>query len=440
MKFPIVLLACSLATNAALVTGVVLRPNLVAPQFRPYFESATVHERRIAVERKQAEASEAHTRQISASQAAAAQAQLWSRLAAGDVRGLTQRLREAGFPDEVIRSVVRAEVSRQFMGRIRELSASASATPYWEPNSSGPYGFEVAQKRSQLYREQTQAIREALKDLDPEVDDIGGWQQAQYGNLSRAKIEMLKRIADDYSDMASEVRNATRGIMLPEDREKLALLDREKKADLAAILTPQELDDYEMRSSPITNRLRSAMSLMDASEQEFQTIFRIQQKYDADLNPARQGVTIYTSDMTQKRDEAQKQVQADLVNALGATRAAEYERDSNYEFQGLARLAQTGKITMDAAVQAYDLRSSVTADSTKIAADASLTGEQKLAALQKLVQDTKAQLTSTLGADAADAYIKSAYWLTAMERGSAVTLRGSSISLRPVNLPASKHQ
>src|SRR5258707_692709 len=99
-------------------------------------------------------------------------------------------------------------------------------------------------------------FRDLLNDPFFATDDVSATQRRQFGNLSRQKVDSVQRIEDDYSEMTSAIRAAMAGITLPEDRDKLALLAREKHADLAAVLTPGELADYELRSSPITSLLR----------------------------------------------------------------------------------------------------------------------------------------------------------------------------------------
>jgi len=51
-----------------------------------------------------------------------------------------------------------------------------------------------------------------------------------------AKSEILQRITDDYADIHRKSGWACKASLLPEDREKLALLRARKHADFAAIL------------------------------------------------------------------------------------------------------------------------------------------------------------------------------------------------------------
>ena len=55
-------------------------------------------------------------------------------------------------------------------------------------------------------------------------------------------LAVIQRINDDYAEMTAQLRAAMQGITLPEDRAKLLLLEREKRADLAALVLAQATD------------------------------------------------------------------------------------------------------------------------------------------------------------------------------------------------------
>ena len=86
----------------------------------------------------------------------------------------------------------------------------------------------------------------------------------------------------------------------------------------------------------------------------------------------------------------------------------------------LAQLAQRENLPLDAAVRAYDLRTSTSEESGRIFNDQTLTTDQKRAAMQTLAQNAKAQLIGTLGPNAGAAYASSATWLQASEKGVSI--------------------
>jgi hypothetical protein len=419
--------------NAAFVTTFALRPALAPPALRNFFLSSSAKAEAESAARARTQQVAATRAKVETARGLASQALLWSALQSDDLRTLVARLRAAGFPASLVRAVVTAQVDARFNARMKAMVSQVENTPFWKPTPANSfYNPKFFEEMNQASRERSTLLRQLLGDdffassgLDPTTE-----QRRQFGDLSKSKIDLVQRINDDYAEMLSQVRAATNGITLPEDRAKMALLEREKHADLAAILTPQELEDYEMRNSPITSRLQSALSLMNATEDEFRTIYRIQLPFKDLIYPTGGGV--FSSDQAQQRRDAETQMTAQLKSALGDERTAELLRAQNYEFRSLAQLAQRENLPLDAAVRAYDLRTSTSEESGRIFNDQNLTVDQKRAAMQTLAQNTQAQLVGVLGPSAGAAYASSATWLKAIETGTYVRFEGTTTYLRPL--------
>jgi hypothetical protein len=422
MKLPALLLAGSLAANAALAGYYFTQTSPLDPGTRAANQArdAIAETRRVAANAR-----------VQAARDAASQAQLWTTLDSGDLRTLIARLRAAGFPAAIIRAIVSARIEASFSARMNALTKSVEDTPFWRPAPTNSFNNpKFNEERSQIYRDRARQLREVLGDdlFGASAGEATAAQRRQFGDLPKSKIDLVQRINDDYAEMISQARASTQGITLPEDREKLALLAREKRADLAAALTPQELEDYDLHSSASTTRMRSALTLMDASEAEFLTLFRIQQQFSDVLTNA--GPGMMTADLSRQRRDATAQINTQIKAALGDARAADYFRASDYEFQNLTQVVQRENLPASAAVTAYDLRNSTSAESLRIFNDKDLTNDQKLTAMQTLAQSTRAQLTSALGPTAGATYAKSAQWLQAIERGTSVSFDGTTTMYR----------
>jgi hypothetical protein len=210
----------------------------------------------------------------------------------------------------------------------------------------------------------------------------------------------------------------TNGILLREDREKLALLAREKRVDLAAVLSPAELDDYELRNSPITRVLVQQLGDLRPTEAEFRAIFTVQEKLNEKF-PIVAGMPFDPN----ARHTAQDELNAQLKVALGEQRYADYLRETSNDFQQLKRLTQRENLPADAAVRAFDLRNVVSKESLRIVDDPVLTVEQKRSAMTALAEKTRSQLLATLGPVVGPNQVNvvNNQWLNAVQHGAAVT-------------------
>ncbi len=436
MKLPAVLLAGSLAVNVALVVVCAFQPAIAPPLFRDAFASSSAPPSSVA-------SADASTKTVAVPHAAAPLGRVWESVRSDDLRAFVANLRSAGFSPAMIRAMVGAQIDIRFRDRMKDLVGTVKDTPFWKPDAmssmNSPKFFEAY---NQIYRDRSKMLREVLGDdfFAMNGADPTAAQRRQFGEVSKEKVELIQRINDDYTEMMSQVRAATQGVTLPEDREKLALLEKEKRADLAAILSPQELEDYLMRSSNVTNRLRGPLSLMDATEAEFRAIYQINQKFADILYPTStgSGMTLMTADMSNQRRDAQQAIADQIKAALGDARAAEYTRASDSEFQQIHRLAQREGLPPDAALRAYAVRDRTTQASMQIMNDNAMSVDQKRTALQTLAQTAKSEIIGALGVNAGTTYAKT-NWLAQIERGGGVTIMpGGGMSFRslpPANLP-----
>lgn len=399
------LIIASLLANTALAAVLAFRPSLAPAGVEDFllrhFHSAPAA--RVAAPAKQS--------------APAPQAKMWRSVHDEDPRAFIARLRAAGFPPAVIRALVSTEISARYDERLRALQDSDPNTPFWKlPPNFYMAGDKRLEEMNAIYRERSKVLRDLFRDEFFASDDISAAQRRQFGDLSRSKIDVLQRIEDDYTEMMGAVRSATQGIMLPEDREKLALLSREKRTDLSAVLSPQELAEYELRTSPTTNFLRTRLASFEPSETEFRALFQAQ----VDLNEKFQGS--FNSIDFPARQEATKVFHDQVKAAFGEARYTEYARETSTDFQQLTRLVQKENLPRETALLAYNLRDAVAQQSNRIFDDATLDVQAKRAALQTLAQGARNQILATLGARAGPEYVRVADgWLNNVERGSAVS-------------------
>ena len=396
----------SLLANAGLTLLIARRPELA---------SASVHD--FVVRHIQARPQVKVTPRAKISDAPPTKTPLWDILRSEDPRTFIVRLRAAGFPPSVIRSLLSTEISARYDERIRALQDPDPNTPFWKMRSNffmqGDKRFE---EMNQLYRERTRVLRELFSDDFFATDDVTAAQRRQFGNLSRSKIDVIQRIEDDYTEMIGATRASMQGIVLPEDREKLALLAREKRADLAAVLTQEELADYELRSSPTTSMLRSRLGAFEPSEAEFRALFQAQQVLNGKFPGS------FSSVDHETRMEAQRAFHEQLRASLGEARYAAYVRETSNEYQQLDRIVQKQNLPRETALQAFNVRDSVAQESNRIFDDPGLSPEAKRNALQVLAQTARTQVLATLGPVAGAEYMKVAEpWLGNVERGSAVS-------------------
>jgi hypothetical protein len=206
---------------------------------------------------------------------------LWAALQTGDLRAMADRLRAAGFPPSLIRTLIGARVAEQFSARRKALLAQMEDKPFWKSGSAYFVDPKTMSALRDLGREQSNLLKQLLgSDESAGNDEVSAYQRRQFGDLPNGKVQQVQSILSDYNDLRNQIYVAANGVVLPEDREKLTLLEKEQRADLQAVLTPEELENYQLRSSSTANSMRSQLALFNPTEGEFRAVFDLQQAFD----------------------------------------------------------------------------------------------------------------------------------------------------------------
>lgn len=315
----------------------------------------------------------------------------WTSLQGEDLPTLVAQLRATGFPPNVVRAIVAAQISEQFTARRKALDPEADNRPFWKSQIPDP---QVQAARRQLAREQQKALRDVLGD-DAEPNDPLSLvsQRRRLGEVPAEKLPELKQLLRDFDERRSDVVMA--GTMLGSDREKLAALEKEQYAAISKLLTPAELEEYDLRASNTANSLRSQLAIFNPTEQEFRAIFKLQRPFDEQYQ--RVFDTPMTPEIARQRSEGQKQLQQDIKTLLGPERAQDYERSIDYNYQQASRLVARLELPPETTNQLYAVQKETQARQMEIYGDRTLPAQERTAKLTALHEEATAKVTPLLG-------------------------------------------
>ncbi len=261
--------------------------------------------------------------------------------------------------------------------------------------------------QTKLFQEKFAVIKELLGiDLVAEnrKHDFGAkdWD-AKFSFLSEVKRRQLRDLEQKYWDAEHQIYANSPGLTTPEDRTALDTLRRQKKADMDALLTPQEQLEYGLRTSPTAQRLQRDLDAFQPSESEFRSIYQAQTALEEKQSAAPgEGADAPASPAPAVSPEQEFQDQ--LKSSLGDQRYAEYQRSKDPGYQGLVRIVDRFGLAADVASQVFDLKQSVEAQTRQMQGDTQLTDEQRQAALQSVRSQTETALTGMLGEQGFNVY------------------------------------
>jgi hypothetical protein len=321
-----------------------------------------------------------------------------------DLPVYTENLRKAGVPDRFVRAIINAEINERFRAREEALSPKREERQYWESRETYYHddGLTLEQRlaRLDLRREKAALRKELLGETPPAKPDNHP--------VPSEKRALARDISEDYGAMIEQVRREARDYMLPADEEKIRYLEAEKRRELAGVLTPSELREYDLRSSQTAQQLKWNLAAFSPAEEEFRAIHELQSAFD-EKYPSRNHTD---QEYWRVRSEAQKGLREQIKAVLGEERYKDYERSQDWEYRNLLRLAGRLGLEPAAAPRIYDLRDTLGQEAKKIIEDKSLSAAVRRGAVVQLLEETRAQIVGQLGEEAGQAYLKSqSEWL-----------------------------
>jgi hypothetical protein len=196
----------------------------------------------------------------------------WSAIETRDIRKLIANLRALGCPEQTLRDLITLRVCREYRKKFVELQAESLRS--WDYTRNRNYRDTQSYVRDQR-RIRTEMDGELERLLGVPASQLQatmlGWGGSPGWNdfLPLDKQAQVREIKARYQDLADDIRG---GLMDwesdPARDAQLKELYRQKQAELAAILTPQELAALNLRESPAAEYARK--NLPEAkSEAEF---------------------------------------------------------------------------------------------------------------------------------------------------------------------------
>lgn len=289
-------------------------------------------------------------------------------------------LRQLGLSDPQIRAVVRAEVDARYVDRERALRRPPA---YWERTFS-PQSVARLEKVTDpaaalaLAQQKENELHHILGNLyepaDPALRRLASY-------LPFEKARQLKRISDDYRLLAYKAGGGGGPLQLPKPRGHAVYLEEQQRADIEALLTPEELRAYDLRTSRAANFLR-ALAGFNPTEQEFVALYDIRKS---------------AGSLGASREESDRLIEQQTRAFLGEKRYAEYTRAQDPDFRVHHRLARELQLPPENALAGYEYQRSIRAEVAAFAAQSKVTPEETNAFHAELTKEVEATFTRLYG-------------------------------------------
>ncbi|KAF0176342.1 MAG: hypothetical protein FD161_3128 [Limisphaerales bacterium] len=357
--------------------------------------------------------------------AARAEAFNWRNVESEDYKKYIANLRAIGCPEETIKDIIIADVNKLYAPKLAALNRPATEYKYWEPQRNYPVGMDKDKQRQmrEIAKEKKALLQELLSvDSEEEARKLYGgtdYYERMSGFLPKEKREGVRELVQKFSELEQDVYRKSDGRPDSEDSKELLKIRNERRAELAKLLTPQELLDYELRSSQTASQMRYDLTAFEPNEDEFRRIFKARAEFDNEFGPNYGGTQ--DAEQQKKRAEAQRKVDEALKLELGPERYAEYKQASDYAYRELARVATRYELPKETAKKVWAVKTAAEEQASKLRQDQSLSTEQRQAAAKAIQAETEKAVTEMLGERGYKSYVNSGgYWVRNVGSGVGV--------------------
>jgi hypothetical protein len=313
---------------------------------------------------------------------AATEAQLsWTTLAAETPVALRDRLRAEGFPPEITRAILTAQVREKYAGRHQALEAALAALPFWQQPDR-----KLRTEQRTLAEDELKELRDLVGPSPEAVESV----RRELPFLSEEKIALLAGQQEHYRPIWLSF---TEQPMTSADRDEFFALNQKATAENQAIETLEERLQDNMRRSVTASRLRETFGYFNGTEEEYRALFALQHPFDLKYDSLRG---------TNRNDLASRQADTrdlaeNIAAALGPERYAEFRRAQDVSYRQTSQLVARLELPPETTNQAYALQQEFRERANAITRDASLSPADRTTQISQLGQEAQARLTPLFG-------------------------------------------
>ena len=333
----------------------------------------------------------------------------WRIVESEDYKKYIANLRAIGCPEETIRDIITADVNKLFEQRKRQVNGTTNRFEFWKTGTffADMFNEEKLNKHRELAKEKRDLLKELLGVDIAEKPDLMGGMNPYETLLDFLPAEKQNALMEHEQSFAAKMMKRLKDAQ--NNPEVMREIMKEKDAELAKVLTPQEKEEYDLRMSQTAMMMRMQMSEFQPNEQEFRDIFKLRKDFENEYGML--GMQSNKPEDRAKRDSAQKDLDQNIKNVLGDDRYREYKYDQDFSRSSLKDVVKEFNVPKDQAFKVFDIKSAAQEQAANIRKDQSLTPEQRQAALQAIQQETRNAVGQVLGSAAGEAYFNKGSWL-----------------------------
>jgi len=331
----------------------------------------------------------------------------WEQLESEDYRTYISRLRSIGCPEQTIRDIVIADLQKLMAPRVQAIDGPHEAPKYWKAERKDLVrtldSLEKLNKKQGLDFEECEIVRDLLGiDLAAERSHLKGesdFYEERLGFLSPEKVGRVRMAIEQANQEEVLLREKSwleNDELTPDEKKQLTEIQKKKDAAVAGLLTPSELDEYNLWFSSSAYHVRDALSSIDGTESDFLAIYRLQREIDSQWD----GVDANALGADQKRqyETAQNEFEKQVREYLGPERYEKFVQGRDPDFQQLQAAAAQFSLKPEVSSEVYGFKKTLETQRKLVLQNAALDVQQKERLLRALSEEAERSVVQVMGA------------------------------------------
>lgn len=320
----------------------------------------------------------------------------WRVIESDDYVKYITNLRTAGCPEETIRDLIVADVNKMYAARWRTLHAGEHEFKYWENESKKERKEDrKTDERRELEKERDELIRTLLGvDLKSEMakyswDAERNSKDARLAFLTEDKQNQVKDLNDRYKDEMRKLMEDGKNANLSKEEmtARAGALRKQHEQDLAGMLSPGELIEYQLRNSSLSSRLRNDMVGFEPTEAEFRSMFQTLKPYSDQAMNSGEKFSL----------ENNPELASLMQKTLSPERYAEWQQTQEPAYRDALKMAEKYQLNAEDTKMLAQINLTSETEIAKALANPNLTPEQRQAVTRAIKDEKKKVLSETLG-------------------------------------------
>lgn len=335
----------------------------------------------------------------------------WKTIESDDYVQYIKNLRSIGCPEPTIRDLIIADVNHIY-ARKRHDSLAARKDEWWRSEPDMDLQEKAIRTLEALDKERRTLLAQLLGPNWESGDEIAA-ARANLGlsfngpilqQLSPETMENIRTAFAKFESAYAAHRAERQSAGQFEDPLAVAKIQMEYRAALEKALTPEQLEEFLVRNSKLSDQMRKELEGFNTTRDEFLAIFRARDAADRQLIFG--GFTTLDA-MNRQADAALEQADNTIKQALGGDRYRQYKFNVDPIYRDARSLAEETGADPQTVPGIYQVQKAVAAETQTIRNNPQLTPDQRLAAMQSMREQAEAALRQILGDAAYAKYARS---------------------------------